>query len=169
MTMRVLLIVLKLFSPGAEVYAPHIDAAAKRYGFDPYLVAAVIYKESRFKNRRCYKGSYGLMQIQLRKGRNRSCRSTQVSATRQRLYDPRINIMRGVRLMYLWRKWTRSIDAPWHWLLNYNQGFGRCKKKGCKRRERVPIQTGRIGGYARRVLKTYNKLLQLKAANFPNG
>jgi soluble lytic murein transglycosylase-like protein len=167
--MQTLLVVLRLFNPGAESYAPYIEAAAKKYDFDPLLIAAVIHKETKFQRKKCYRGSHGLMQIQLRAGRLRTCAATWPAAYQKKLYTPKVNILRGTKLMYYWRRWTHSIGADWHWLLNYNQGFGRCRKRGCKRRERVPIQTGKVGGYAKRVLKIYEKLLTIKASRFPNG
>lgn len=135
---------------------------ARRYGLDPLLVAAVIYRESRFKNRTCYRGSHGLMQIQLYEKGKRTCRATMARAKALGLYDPRKNIRHGLRLMRWWRSWweLHHKNDGYHWLLHYNQGFGRCPKgrKHCKKSERIPVRTGKVGGYADRVLEVYEEL-----------
>lgn len=144
-------------------YMKIIRVEAKKYGFDPLLVAAVVYKESRFSNRACYRGSHGLMQIQLRP---RSCKKSMSKAVAQGLYDPRKNIRRGLRLMAWWRSWWRKHhkNDGYHWLLHYNQGFGRCPKNKprCERSERIPVRTGKVGGYADRVLEVYRQLKKKK-------
>jgi hypothetical protein len=140
-------------------YMKIVRAESKKFGFDPLLVAAVVYKESRFNNRACFRGSHGLMQIQLRP---RSCKKSMSAAVAQGLYDPRTNVRRGLRLMFWWRRWWRKHHSRdgYHWLLHYNQGFGRCPKdkSRCKRSERIPVRTGKVGGYADRVLELYHKL-----------
>jgi membrane-bound lytic murein transglycosylase MltF len=142
-----------------------VRVEAKRYDFDPQLIAAVIYKESRNRNQVCRTGSHGLMQIQLRP---RSCKKSMDAAVRLGLYDPRTNIRKGVELMAWWRSWWRKHHSEdgYHWLLHYNQGFGRCPKNKlrCKKSEKLPVRTGRIGEYANRVLKIYRKL---KKKNVP--
>ena len=140
-------------------YMKIVHAEAKKYGFDPLLVAAVAYKESRFRNRVCFKGSHGLMQIQLLP---RSCKGSMSEAVRLGLYDPRKNIRKGLQIMSLWRRWWRKHrdKDSFHWLQCYNQGFGKCPrgKSCCGRSERIPITTGKVGGYADRVLKIYQQL-----------
>jgi soluble lytic murein transglycosylase-like protein len=146
-------------------YMKIVRVEARRYGLDPLLVAAVIYKESRFTNRCCYRGSHGLMQIQLYENGSRTCKATMAKAVRLKLYDPRTNIRRGLKLMAWWRGWWRKHhrNDGYHWLLHYNQGFGRCPKSKprCKKRERLPVRTGKVGGYADRVLKVYRKLKRI--------
>lgn len=156
-----LILVLKLFHPGSQVYASEILSSSKRYDLDPLLVAAVIYKESRFNPKCCYKGSHGLMQIQLRP---RSCEGSMTAAVQQGLYTPRLNIRRGVKLLAWWKNWwtLHHSHDNYHWLLHYNQGFGKCPTPRCKRSERIPITTDKIGGYADRILNTYHKLQRLK-------
>lgn len=160
--MRTLILVLRLFNVQATEHAPHINEAARRYDFDPLLIAAIIHSESRFKNKTCYRGSHGLMQIQLK---GRSCKVTMATALQQKLYDPRANILRGAKIMSWWRGWWRKHHSNdgYHWLLHYNQGFGVCPRKRCSRRERIPIRTGKVGGYADRVLRVYRKLKLLEA------
>jgi len=161
--MRVLIIVLKLFDPSAVPYAKAINYYANIHEFDPLLVVAVMYKESRFKNRCCYRGSYGLMQIQLKE---RSCEKTEAEALRRKLYNPWVNIRDGVRMMAWWRKWGKG--KSYHWLLHYNQGFGKCIDGGkeCKFSKRKPITTGKIGGYAIRVLEIYQRLKTIERKHY---
>lgn len=140
-------------------YMKIVRVEASRHGLDPLLVAAVIYKESRFSNGVCYLGSHGLMQIQLRP---RFCVGSLLKAQFLGLYNPAVNIRRGVRLLKWWRTWWEKHHAQksFHWLLFYNQGFGKCpgKKRYCAKVDRIPIRTGKIGGYADRVLKIYEEL-----------
>jgi len=153
-------LVLSLFFPAQ--YMRIIKQEAPKYRLDPLLVASVVYHESRFKRSICFRGAHGLMQIQLRVKGSRSCKATRSRARSLKLYDPRTNIRRGLKLLSLWRSWWRKHhrDSGYHWLLHYNQGFGRCprKKPRCKKRERLPIRSGRIGGYADRVLEIYRRL-----------
>ena len=143
-----------------------IQVEAEKHRIDPLLVAAVIWHESRFQNTACYRGSHGLMQIQLRP---HSCKKSMAEARRKGLYNPVRNIRRGVELMAWWRGWWRKHHRHegFHWLLFYNQGFGRCpgKKIRCRRSDRRPVLTGRRGWYAAKVLKTY---LMLKGS-FDSG
>jgi soluble lytic murein transglycosylase-like protein len=143
----------------AKTYASAIVQESKRYRFDPLLVVSVVYHESRFNPRACTTGSHGLMQVQLKP---RSCAKTRALARAQGLFKPSINIKRGMKLMSWWRGWCQKHHAghDHHWLLHYNQGFGKCPKtnKRCKLRERIPITTGRVGGYAKRVLALYERI-----------
>jgi len=161
-----LAVVLKLFMPGSEQYAADIEKQAKRYKFDPLLVAAVVFKESGFKKDSCYKGSHGLMQIQLRP---RSCEGSMARAIELGLYQPSKNIERGVRMMATWRRWWRKYhkDDGYHWLLHYNRGFGSCPdgKKYCPTVERRPTSAG--SGYADRVLKIYRRLKKIRVRPSP--
>lgn len=128
----------------AKAVGPIIIDEARRRNMDPYLVAAVIRKESQFNNRTCFRGAHGLMQVQLQ---DRSCdKQAKLRAAWYDLYSPRHNIRRGIDLMV----WARAYceghgHKGHHWLLHYNQG------------KRV-VTTGRIGGYARRVLEIYKRL-----------
>lgn len=135
-----------------------IEVESRRYNFDPLLVAAVIYVESRFDRTACHKGAHGLMQIQLRP---RSCRRSRRKARVQGLYNPRVNIRRGLKLMAWWRDWWKKHPRRrrFHWLLFYNQGYGRCPRSTprCPARKRIPVTTGRIGSYARKVMRAYRR------------
>ena len=143
----------------AREIGPIIGDVSARYKIDPLLVSAVIYRESRFKNNLCFHGAHGLMQVQLKR---KSCdKQGMLRAQYLNLYDDRINIGRGVKLLAFWKKWCKdSGHSGHHWLLHYNQGFGHCPRgeKKCPARDRTPITRGKIGGYARRVLRTYHLL-----------
>ena len=143
----------------SQPYMPFIESEAKRHKIDPLLVVAVIWHESRFQPRACYRGAHGLMQIQLR---SRSCRKSRRAAIRKGLYRPDRNIRRGLELMAWWKSWWERHPKRrrYHWLLHYNQGFGVCpaRKKRCRASKRMPIRSGRIGKYARKILRTYAKL-----------
>ena len=145
--------------PGAAQYADQINKYSRRYKFNPLLVSAVIYVESGFARSTCYRGAHGLMQIQLKP---RSCSLTKAEAVRQGLYNPSVNIERGVQLMSWWRGWWRRHHQHkgYHWLLFYNQGFGKCPpgKTRCALKDRNPVTVGRAGGYAERVLEIYRGL-----------
>jgi membrane-bound lytic murein transglycosylase MltF len=151
-----LYLVLQIFLPGSEKYAPIIMEESRRGKIDPLLVSAVIYKESRFQNNKCKRGAHGLMQIQFK---SRSC-------SKPRMTDPRSNIRRGVILLSYWKKWWRRFHKrdDYHWLLHFNQGFGRCRDgtKRCRPRLRKPVTRGRVGGYARRVMRIYRRLKRIK-------
>lgn len=142
-----------MLNPWTAKYAAIIEKYSKQYHFDSVLVAAVIQKESKFVNGTCFHGSHGLMQIQMSP---RSCGRTLAIALIDGLYNPEINIQRGVQTMHLWRGWVSRNHMKHHWLLNYNQGYGSCpgKKRNCRKKERVPVDTG----YADRVLSIYRKL-----------
>lgn len=152
----------------AKTYASAIMQESKRYRFDPLLVVSVVYHESRFNQTACTTGSHGLMQVQLKP---RSCEKTRATARAQGLYQPKINIRRGLKLMAWWRNWCLKHHKghKHHWLLHYNQGFGKCPvgMKRCKLAERIPVTTGRVGGYADRVLALYNRIR--KKVKRPDG
>lgn len=143
----------------AQVYAPVIIEASEKYSLDPYLVAAVAYKESRFTRRACFRGAHGVMQIQLN---GFSCKKTRQEAVRKGLYNIRTNIFAGARLMRLWKKLHLKYhpNATYHWLLHYNQGWGKCRKRRCKPSERQVITTGKIGKYAKKVLSFRSRLVR---------
>jgi len=83
----------------AKLYATHIQREATRWDLDPLLVLAVIKRESGFNPRARSKTSdYGLMQVHVSK--------TTYSGYLhhpERLYNPKLNIRLGIRLMAIWR------------------------------------------------------------------
>jgi soluble lytic murein transglycosylase-like protein len=122
-----------------------VDESA-RYKIDPLLTSAIIYRESRFTTNHCYRGAYGLMQVQTK---SKQCLASHI------WQQQKPNITEGLRLAAYWRQWCKRNKHTHHWLLHYNQGFGRCSKKRCFHREKLVIETGHVGGYARRVLAVY--------------
>ena len=169
--MKSFIVVLQtLISPAqARDLGPVIYEMSRQANEDPYLIAGIIYVESRFKPGICFKGAFGLMQIQLERRKDCSINS-RLRAEWLDLKDPRTNIRRGIQLVKLWRNWCKKHHNSHHWLLHYNQGFGRCPKRRCRcsRRERIPLTFGRVGGYARRVLEVASTLRarQLYAQSF---
>lgn len=150
----------------AQAISPVISEASKRYGLDPYLVSAVIKNESQYTPNLCFKGAFGYMQVQTR---YRRCTKQAILRAKWRgLYRTRKNIMTGAKLMRLWKDHCEKHHGKYkhHWLLHYNQGFGYCpgKNKKCKAHERIPITWGKIGGYARRVLR-YRDMLVSRASH----
>lgn len=138
----ILAIMIYTSSSRAFTIAPIIEDESRRAGVDPLLVAAIIQKESTFRNRACFRGAHGLMQIQ---AKSRSC-SKRARRKVRHLYNPRKNIRLGIRLMK-WAKYycRKKHHKRHHWLLHYNQG-SRIKTRG------------HAGGYARRVLKIYRNM-----------
>lgn len=159
--MQTLILILRLFDPTGVQYAEWIAAQSKQHDVDPLLVAAVMWKESRFQNGQCLRGSHGLMQIQLR---GRSCAKTMARAHELRLYDPQENIRRGVEAMRYWRGWCHSQKHDHHWLYHYNQGFGACpaSKPQCVARDRRVFTDGRARGYVESILGIFNKLKKIR-------
>lgn len=162
--MKLLALVLLQFYPGAQFYAKDIYQESTAVGVDPLLTAAIIYSESRFQKHACKNGSHGLMQVQMRP---RSCKLTLAAAQAAGLYESRINIRKGLKLAVWWRSWWErhhSADG-YHWLLHFNQGFGRVcpwPLYRCDREDLIPVTTGRIGQYAEKVLKVYRKLRKIR-------
>ena len=79
-------------------FLPDIRSAAQRYGVDPLLVRAVVWRESRFRpEARGTKGEIGLMQIQ-------------ESAARE-WADAEGEL--GPVYGHQWRSWPAPIS--WHW------------------------------------------------------
>lgn len=164
--MKLLALVLLRFLPGSQIYAEAIYQESLKAEIDPLLTAAIIYSESRFNTRACRHGSHGLTQVQLRP---RSCARTLAAAKAAGLYEPRLNIRRGLKLVVFWRSWWQKQHAEdgYHWLLHYNQGFGRVcpwPYYRCGRKDLIPVTTGKVGQYAKKVLKVYRRLRALKAS-----
>jgi len=159
--LETLILILRLFDPAGVEFAPVIAAQSAKYDVDPLIVVAVMWKESRFNKEACYRGSHGLMQIQLR---GRSCEKTVVQARSLKLYDPEENIRRGVEAMRSWRNWCRSQKHDHHWLYHYNQGYGSCPedKPKCRAQERRVFTGGRARGYVESILGIFNRLKRIQ-------
>jgi len=98
-------------------YEVMIKRAAKQYGFDWRLIAALVYQESHFRPRaRSHRGVRGLMQLTLR--------TAQEMGVTNRL-DPEQSIMGGVRyLSKLYRRYDKAqgFDRMLITLASYNVG-----------------------------------------------
>jgi hypothetical protein len=101
-------------------YASYIAEASVAHGVDPYLVAAVIYTESRFTNLRVNKTrDYGLMQVHWQRGWKAPWLK---GLKRKDLYDPRTNIAAGTHELAYVRAFCKK------------RGHGRWVKGGVARR-----------------------------------
>lgn len=139
--------VLNQHTPGAGVFAPYFREMGIKYGFDPLLISAVAYKESKFRSNTISKtNDYGLMQIHVGKRFNRK-----YIGREHLLFDPEHNIRVGAKLMRMWRAihQQRCQGKQHHWLNHYNQGT----KVGSKKWHRE---------YAKRVMQIYDALIQIK-------
>lgn len=162
--MKLLALVLLRFMPGSEAYATAIWQESLEAKIDPLLTAAIIYSESRFKKRACHNGSHGLMQVQLRP---RDCKRTLAAAEAAGLYTARGNLKRGLKLAAWWRRWWQKhhADEGYHWLLHFNQGFGKVcpwPYYVCDKEQLIPVTTGKVGQYAKKVLRVYRQLQRIR-------
>lgn len=138
----ILVLMAYMSTQKAFAIAPIIEDEARRGNVDPVLVSAIIQKESTFKNRACFRGAHGLMQVQVK---SRSC-SKAARAKARKLYVPRRNIRTGIKLM----KWAKNYckkkkHRGHHWLLHYNQG--------------AYVKTwGKAGKYAKKVFRIYKRM-----------
>lgn len=149
------MVILNIYVPTSEIYGKDILTQANYYKIDPLLVASVIYKESKFRSNLCFKGAYGLMQIQTR---SKKCNLWNHSY----LLNARNNIAEGSRLLSYWKRWCKHNKHNHHWLLHYNQGFGKCDYNKCNHIDKRVITSGKIGNYPARVLRIYGALLKIK-------
>lgn len=139
--------VLNQHTPGAGVYAPYFIEMGIKYQLDPLLIAAVACHESQFDPRVVSRtNDYGLMQIHVGKRFNKK-----YIGREHLLFDPRRNIRIGAKLMRMWKviHHRRCRGHRHHWLNHYNQGT-RVGKTAWQR------------GYAARVMKIYDRLIQIK-------
>lgn len=120
----------------AFVAAPVIWQEATRAGVDPYLVAAIAWKESRFTpSARSRTGDCGIMQVNPRWSPYNCVQ----------LLDLRTGIRAGIQSMLYWRKRFGKREPNYEWLCHYNSG------NKCWRRSRA---------YARKVRSLRSRLLK---------
>lgn len=131
----------------AAVYDPFIEAAARATTLEPALLRAVILAESGFNERALSKrGAQGLMQLMPSTARRYGVEDP---------FDPAQNIAGGARYL---RDLADRYDGDLQLVLAaYNAGEGAVEKHG----RRIPPyrETRR---YVPRVLRAYQKLLQLR-------
>lgn len=114
----------------AQVYGEAIHREAERWDIDPLLVVAVIHRESRWNPRaRSKTHDWGLLQIHV----SRTTHSGYL-ARPERLFNPKLNIRLGIRLMAFWRDYHAGRcrgDHPWWAHYKYGRRIPR-KRKGKK-------------------------------------
>lgn len=105
-------------------FLPQIHAAAQRYGVDPMLVRAVVWRESRFhRDARGAKGEIGLMQIQETAAREWADTEGIRSFTHEHCVDPATNTLAGTFYLSKLLKRYAGTDNPVPYALaDYNAG-----------------------------------------------
>lgn len=101
-----------------------ILAAAQKYGVDPTLVKAVVWRESRFNpNARGGAGEIGLMQIREAAAKEWAKAEKVEFFSHQHLYDPAKNLLAGTwYLGKLLRRYPRTDNPVVYALADYNAG-----------------------------------------------
>lgn len=101
-----------------------ILAAAQKYGVDPTLIKAVVWRESRFNPRaRGGAGEIGLMQIREAAAEEWARAEGVPYFSHQHLYDPGKNLLAGTwYLRKLLRRYPRTDDPVVFALADYNAG-----------------------------------------------
>ena len=101
-----------------------ILAAAQRYGVDPALIKAVVWRESRFDPRaRGRVGEAGLMQIRDEAAKEWAKAEGIDLFSHSQLYDPAKNLMAGTwYLRKLLRRYQRTDNPVAYALADYNAG-----------------------------------------------
>jgi hypothetical protein len=93
------ILLLSTLSPAtAAQLADTIDRHAARHHIDPLLIVALVHRESRFSRKARSGKNFGLMQVRVSK-------TNYPWLLRQEylLYNPRVNIRLGVKLLAFWR------------------------------------------------------------------
>ena len=103
---------------------PHILAAAAKYGMDPTLVKAVVWRESRFNpNARGRKGEVGLMQIMKDTAEDWAKAEHVPFFLHVQLFDPARNTQAGAwYLRKLLRRYPQTDNPVPYALADYNAG-----------------------------------------------
>jgi soluble lytic murein transglycosylase len=107
-----------------------IRAAAERFGVDPALVKAVVWRESRFQPAvRGRAGELGLMQIREDAAFEWAYSERNTNFTHEHCMDPQTNILSGTfYLAKLLRRYTKTDNALPYALADYNAGRGNVLK-----------------------------------------
>ena len=88
----------RLSAANASRYAGLIEKYSQHYKVDPFLVAAILVKESTVKSNAVSKGNYGLMQVNW-KANGPWIRKTFPVRTTKQLLEPENNIRIGVHIL----------------------------------------------------------------------
>jgi soluble lytic murein transglycosylase len=107
-----------------------IRAAAQRYGVDPALVKAIVWRESRFNpNARGTAGEIGLMQIREEAAREWAEAAHIEGFAHEHCFDPVTNTLAGTfYLKKLLRRYPQADDPVPYALADYNAGRGNVLK-----------------------------------------
>lgn len=107
--------------PTARRYAKLLIKNGSKHGLDPYLLAALIHKESKWNPRAVSQQNYGLMQLRVSKTIH-----ARYLGREQKFFNPALNIKLGARLLSMWRKYCqkRCKQKPCghHWWSHYQWG-----------------------------------------------
>ncbi len=111
-------------------YYPEIKAAADRYGVDPMLVKAIVWRESRFRpDVRGSAGELGLMQIQELAAQEWADAERIETFEHEHCLDPGTNTMAATFYLSKLLKRYRHTDNPLPYALaDYNAGRGNLLK-----------------------------------------
>lgn len=107
-----------------------IRAAARRYGIEPALVKAVVWRESHFHpNSRGRVGELGLMQLQEDAAREWADAEHVTGFVHEQCFDPLTNTLAGTwYLRKMLRRYTQTDNPMPYALADYNAGRGNVLK-----------------------------------------
>ena len=111
-------------------FTPQIRNAAERYGVDPLLIKAVIWRESRFNpNARGTSGEIGLMQIQEIAAQEWADGEHNTNFVHLDCFDPGTNTLAATfYLAKLLKRYAKTDDPVPYALSDYNAGRGNVLK-----------------------------------------
>ncbi len=145
-------------------YEELIIAESKVHELDPFLVAAVIYAESRYRpEATSHVGARGLMQLMPATAQGIARRMGDADFTIDQLYDPATNIKYGTfHLQGLMGRYQGDLAPA---IVAYNGGGGAGDRYQAGDRSTVPLESLR---YVEKVLaakKAYEELYQIRLAD----
>ncbi len=107
-----------------------IRAAAQRYGVEPALIKAIVWRESRFHpHARGRAGEIGLMQLQEEAAREWAAAEHLKAFEHELCFDPRTNTLAGTwYLRKLLRRYAQTDNPLPYALADYNAGRGNVLK-----------------------------------------
>ncbi len=107
-----------------------IREAAQRYGVEPALVKAIVWRESRFHpDARGHVGEIGLMQLREEAAQEWADAEHLEGFDHEQCFDPRTNILAGTwYLKKLLKRYRQTDDAVPYALADYNAGRGKVLK-----------------------------------------